>query len=286
MKRLLTLAIALITAVTITTAQDTPVNQDSNQETKNDTIRVTDSSATIIDVDGQSFRILRKKNNKIILLEKDGKEKKKKPCFNGHWEGVDWGVNTFMDQDMGLINSGNMEVKMPRSMEWSFNFSQYSIGLQKNSNNIGFVTGLGLTFNDYHFENHITLDKVDGITQAFPLTIDPSKMKRTKFTVSYLSIPILFEIQDPIRNNHNAFIQFGVEGGINLGSHTKVRYHGGKDKDHGDFNVNPFRARGIVKIGFGDFALFAKYSFTPLFEKGNHAPGMEVYPFSFGFSFF
>ena len=41
-----------------------------------------------------------------------------------------------------------------------------------------------------------------------------------------------------------------------------------KDKNPGDFYLNPFKVDGIVKIGWGVINLYGTYSFSTLFRSG------------------
>ncbi|HRY97973.1 MAG TPA: hypothetical protein P5550_02850, partial [Bacteroidales bacterium] len=52
-----------------------------------------------------------------------------------------------------------------------------------------------------------------------------------------------------------------------------------KNKVRDDFHLNPLKAEGTVRLGWGVVNLFANYSFLPLFKEDE---GPELYPFSVG----
>lgn len=208
-------------------------------------------------------------------------DKKHNP-FNGHWAGLDIGVNGFVDEDYSMYGGNEfMDLNQPKSLEVNLNFLEYNIGFQKNKDNIGLVTGMGLSYNNYKFDNPITIDNVNGIIQ--PIAIDDHNLKRTKLTAVYLTIPLMLEFQIPV-NDHTdrIFLAAGMVGGLNIGSHTKVKWKGEKQKDKGGFNLNPFKYAAIVKLGFDHINLYATYNFSPLFDDGK---GPELTPFSIGLSF-
>ena len=73
--------------------------------------------------------------------------------------------------------------------------------------------------------------------------------------------------------------------GYRLGSKTKQKYEENdktqKVKDRNDYNLNDFRLNAVVRLGYGDFTVFASYSLTELFEDNK---GPELYPFTVGIS--
>jgi hypothetical protein len=69
---------------------------------------------------------------------------------------------------------------------------------------------------------------------------------------------------------------------LNIGSHTKIKYTGTKDKDRGNFNISPLKYALTGRIGLGDVCLFANYGMTPLFRDGK---GPRLMPLVVGISF-
>lgn len=231
---------------------------------------------------------------KLEIIEKDGRtnvnihrdvhfedenDEKKRKKFNGHWAAFEIGFNGFYNTDYQLSGGDEfMELDQPRSLEVNINFLEYNISLKENR--IGLVTGMGWTMNNYRFDNKITIIKKDGMIVSLP--VDPDGFKKSKLTVSYLTVPLLLEFQVPINGASNQlFISVGLIGGINLGSHTKVKSEHSKSKDHGSFNINPFKYALAGRVGLKGINLFASYSLSPLFKDGK---GPELFPFTIGIS--
>lgn len=285
------------TKVKVISKKIVEVNEDASGKTE---VTLLDGKINILDNsrnDTTSIRIGRR-NIEIVeeggrtdvsihRIEKDENEKgwRRGKHFNGHWSGFELGFNGLANDDYSLYDgtehSGNefMELDQPKSMEVNLNFLEYNILL--NDNSIGLVTGMGLSMNNYRFDNDLTIVKGDnGIIQ--PISLDGEKVEKSKLTASYLTVPLLLEFQIPVNGHSNRlFISGGVIGGINLGSHTKVKYDDSKEKDRGSFNINPFKCSATVRAGLNDLSLYACYGLTPLFKNDK---GPELFPFSIGIS--
>jgi hypothetical protein len=259
----------------------------------NDRINIRDNSGndtTSIRIGRRNVEIVegdRRTNVTVHRLDKEDKEWKwrGKKRFNGHWSGFDLGVNGLGNKNYSLYSGtpdeGNefMELDQPKSLEVNLNFVEYNIVLH--NDRIGLVTGMGFSMNNYRFDNDLTIDKGDdGIIH--PGLLDEANPEKSKLTVSYLTVPLMLEFQFPVNGRSNKFfVSGGLLGGINLGSHTKVKYDDSKEKDHGSFNINPFKCAAMIRTGLRDISLYASYGLTPLFKDDK---GPELFPFSIGIS--
>jgi len=199
--------------------------------------------------------------------------------FKGHWAAIEMGINSFANVNYkGFTPDYFMDLNQNKSFEVGINFLRYSIGLQKDKRNIGLVTGLGLTFNDYRFSNPYTIEIVDGKVSS--KLIDQTVLSKSKLSTSYLTVPLMLEFQIPV-NGHDKMFYFsgGMIGGLKMGSHTKVKIDGDKSKSRGDFNINPFRYGATARFGYKGINLFGTYYFSTFFKDGR---GPEMYPFTIG----
>lgn len=173
-----------------------------------------------------------------------------------------------------------MDVKFATSLEVGFYFIQGGIRLIGHT--LGLVSGVGMSFNDYRFKNDYTIYKDPATGIIAPKFLDSAhypSLDKTKLSVSYLDVPLLLQLNMPTPGK-TFYLLGGVEGGLNMGGHTKIKYGSGtKDKDHGDLDINPFKATALVRAGTSDFQVYAKYNMTKLFENGK---GPELTPLSFG----
>jgi len=205
--------------------------------------------------------------------------------FKGHWAGFDLGLTNFFSTpfDSNLPEDRRwMDLNGGKSVSVGMNLLQYSIGLQKKRDNFGIVTGLGWTINNYRFDSQNVLIRNDeGITSY---RVADRNVEKNKLVTSYLTVPVLLELQRPARSGEkDFFISAGVYGGFRLGSHTKVVYseNGNREKEKGrdDYNINTFKYGVMAKAGYKWLNLFAKCDLTPLIESGR---GPEVYPWTVG----
>jgi hypothetical protein len=205
--------------------------------------------------------------------------------FRGHWTGLELGLNNFFDEDMTLSREGDasfMDLNTGRSTAVNLNFAQFSLGF--GSSYIGIVTGLGIEFNNYFFDNNITIAEIDD--QVVEVPLDGENLSKSKLTTTFLRVPVLLEGQFPhTSRGRRLFISAGIVGGFKLGSHTKVVFDSdGKDKskDKDDFNINPFRYGLTARLGYGCIAVYSDYYFTPMFVSGK---GPALHPFNVGMAF-
>lgn len=254
---------------------DVILNSDTaNQQKTQDTaiVRIGKKDVRVIDHDGGTEILWGRNKHHEVDPNK----------FKGHWEGIEFGFNAFDKPDYSMYNASDkdfMSLNQGKSLEIDFNFYELNIGLCKNY--IGLVSGMGLSFNNYRFENSYTLQKGQFMTE--PVSLNPDNLSKTKLAITYLNVPLLLEFQVPVNHNEGRlFVNAGIIGGVKIGSHTKVKYGDKKDKDRSGFNLNAFKYEATARIGYKDICLFANYSLTPLFQSGK---GPELTPFTIGISF-
>ncbi len=272
---------------TLVQPSDTSRNLKTKTTPDSTRIRIGKKSITIIDDDDNTtFKIPNHKwDNDDLDVEFHHKH-----GFTGHWSGLEFGINGFMDKNQSLTMKNDLawlDLKQARSWNINLNFMQYSIGF--GTDKIGLVTGMGLEFNNYHFSKPISLMVNDnGMTVVDSSYINNNyDVQKSKLSTTHLTIPLLLEFQIPTGDHgHRIFISGGVIGGLRIGAHTKVVYDNDgkkKDKNRDDFNLSTFRYGFTARIGYRGLKLFANYYPVALFEKDK---GPEVYPFAVGLVLF
>ena len=209
----------------------------------------------------------------------------KKKGFEPHWSGVEIGINGLMTSSHSTSLKGDAEfldLNMGKSVNFNLNFLEYGIPIVKDY--VGLTTGMGLEFNNFRFSKDITLkEDANGVIVADTKYIDAGiNLSKSKLTMTYLNVPLLLEFQAPVGHD-KIFISGGVVGGLKLGSHTKVVYDKGgnkqKDKNRDDFNLATLRYGFHARVGYKFIKLYATYYPVALFNKDK---GPEVYPFNVG----
>jgi hypothetical protein len=213
----------------------------------------------------------------------------KKGKFKGHGSHLDLGINTFTPVDYSMYGANPnfsptndfMELNYNKSIEVSINPFHVNLGIingrTQHSAKMGIVAGLGFTFNNYTFDNNLTIARMNNRIEPVDLSLTENiQAKKTKLTTSYLTVPVMLEITLP---GGDAFISAGAIGSLKLGSKTKYKTANVKQKDHGDFYLNPFRYGFTARIGYKSFSLYGTYYVSELFQENK---GPLTTPFSIG----
>lgn len=205
--------------------------------------------------------------------------------FRGHWSGLEAGFNNYIHvASMTLPEEiSYMTLNASKSNCFNLNFSQVNIGL---SRHIGLVTGIGLNWNNYRFEdtNSITVG-TDGIVGGI-IPDNSVPVKKSKFNDLYLNVPLMFEVQIPAGYSSRLNIAAGVIGGIKLNAWTKLVYEDGeKVRTNGDYNLNLLRGGVTARIGYENFMIYGTYYLTPWFQELKGPSGYNLEPFEIGLAF-
>jgi hypothetical protein len=260
--------------------------------------------ANSIAIDGSDTTRISLGNKEIIILEKelenaaneigddiknsfkdgdDDKKKKKKDKPNSIWSGFELGINGWLNSDNSLnMDSVNSNFGLNYGKSIAVNFNLWEVNAKIIKNYVFVTTGLGSEINNYRFDKNI---RMVGNSNPLVLQVEDSvKYIKSKFTIGYLNAPLYLTFATkPIKKGKRLFISPGVTGGWRFTSYNKrkVEVDGdeSKSRNKDDFNLNPFRVNASLRIGYGDFVLFANYALTDLFQRGK---GPDITPFSVG----
>jgi hypothetical protein len=242
------------------------------------TIRIGPNSI-IIREDGRNTSIdFSTDGNDNITYKRKGKDK-----FKGHHFGLDLGLNNYLGPNgTTALPDGYdyLSLNTVKSVGVSVNIWQESIPFTSRKN-FGLVTGLGLDYNNYRFDNQYKLVEGDNGTIGYePITED---VKKNKLMAFYATVPIMLEWQLSESDYKNPFyLSAGVVGGVRIQSHVKIKYMDGeKDKTRDNYDLSDLRWGLRTRMGMKFFNVHATYYFTPLFK---HDQNPELYPYSVGLS--
>lgn len=221
-----------------------------------------------------------------IEVDGDGNvklKKEKKEAFDGHWGGIDLGINGFSFGDFNDTPPAGYEfldLRMEKSINFALNLFEQDFNIIDNK--FGLVTGLGLEWNNYRFRNNVIINLDEDLVGM--RDNDPDKFyKKSKLVTTYLTLPVMFEFQTNSYSKANSFhIAAGVLSGLRISTHTKLKYETNNtktDKNHGAPSMNPFKLDAMARIGWGKINIYGKYSLIELFKKNR---GPEIYPYSVG----
>lgn len=268
----------------------------------NNAVRFSDSDSIVdIRVGDRGLKILESlEGQKKISIEKyedeevetdncygedneDRKWERRAKRFRGNWTGIELGFNNYTTSRNNLAipdEINYMTIHSGKSLNFNVNFAQISLGITRH---IGFVTGLGLNWNNYVFDNNYNIQKTtNGIIQMLDPGID---LKKSKISTTYLTLPFLLELQLPVNHSH-LNVAAGPIAALKIGSRSKmVTEDGKKIRTNSDFSLNMFRHGTTVRAGFANFQLYGTYYITPMFQQGKGPGNYDLHPFEVGMAF-
>ncbi|MCF8348223.1 MAG: DUF2807 domain-containing protein [Bacteroidales bacterium] len=262
-------------------------------------------------VDGDTTVVAVGRHRLIVSDDGDVRwERNRHKKFNGHWGGVDIGLNGYLTPnfDMNFDKADDyLDLQMEKSINLNLNLYEENIQLSKKHDNFGLITGLGLSWNNYRF-NHATFLTPDS-SDIHGYYMEGISVRKSKLTSFYLTVPVFFEVQTNHKMRTRRFhMAVGGIVGLRLNSHTKVYFNesnkefrltdvqtgetvqfmkspslGNRNivKDFDSYHLAPFKFDVSARFGYGIVNLYVTYSLNTMFQKDR---GPELYPFSAGIS--
>jgi len=210
---------------------------------------------------------------------------KKKWSIN-QWRGFELGVNgLFTSSDFGINNDpSNVHFELDYAKSLNFNLNLFEFNTRIGTEKFRFYTGAGFRFNRYAFKStNSTLSYND--TTTFSALDSLKSFDKNYLNASYISVPVFFSFM-PGKKQHKTFhISAGAIVNYRIGSRIKQKYvlddQKRKDVNRGHYHLNPFLVDASVRIGVGNFSVYANYGLNSLFESNK---GPDYTPFSLGLS--
>jgi len=237
----------------------------------------------------------------------------KKLKFNGHWGGVEIGINGYVTPQFNTNwdkKYDYLNLRYEKSIAINLNVYEQNIALNK-AKNLGLVTGIGMAWNNWRFSSPTYLTPDSATIQGFYMVNTDGtnlSVRKSKLTAMYITVPLMFEVQTKNPSQFKRF-HFGVGALVSarVSTHTKIYFNeasktyqlkdpgtGETDskllvtpnatyrnisKDFNSFQLQPFRFDGMVRIGFGIVNLWAQFGLNQFFKKDR---GPELYTWSAG----
>ncbi len=291
----------------ITSPDSSVVVTGSNYYSDTTKVKVGSIDVEVVDGDTVTVRI----GGHQLVVNDDGNvtwERVERPRFNGHWGGVELGINGYVTPDFNT-NWGKkndyLNLQYERSLTLNLNLWEQNISFNK-QRTMGMLTGLGMSWNNYFFTNQTKL--ISGTSNVEGYYIKGVSVRKTKLTNMYVTVPVLFEFQTGGANQEHRF-HFTIGGvmGLRVTSHTKIYFneadkeyrltdpetgilgfevHRTPDrsnrnivKNYNSFYQAPFKLDARIGVGYGWINIFATYGINRFFQKDR---GPELYPWTVG----
>lgn len=243
-----------------------------------DTIRFTIGQTEIIFLDNRKSG---NKNNAdtIEYSSKNNVVSKKRKVFEGHLSSINLGMNMLTTKGMNLSlppESNYFDLDDGRSVE--FNIMPLELDIPIVSKTLGLVAGMGITWNNYYFDNSNTI--LHNTQPVLTYSIDSARnWKKSKLGVVTLDLPLMLEFQF-LTGHNKTWIAAGAYGSIKIASKNKLKgSNGGKVVNRKDFHIHPLQCGLLFRAGYGNFGIYADYGIISMFKRNE---GPELYPLSMG----
>ncbi len=249
MKRLL-LTTLLVSGLAGVMTQSASAQQDSTQTKRRISISIgSETSISVGKVESDSVK----------------KANAKKGRFIGGitFTRLDWGFTRLVDNGSFSLSKDNEFLDYTGGKSSTFSFDVLQFGYRFNPNFKIYLAG-GFDWTMIRLKKDITLLK-NSPTMAY--TEDGINFSKNRLSSSYVHIPLNFEF----RTKENAsgkrfYFVVGPEVAFLLNGKVKqISKERGKEKFKDDYNFEPFRYGGTVRIGYGAIGLFTKYYFNDMF---------------------
>lgn len=286
----------------------------SHYEYHGDTTTINIGSLNVEVIEGDTTKVT--VGSRTLIVTENGNvswERNRRPRFNGHWGGVEIGINGYVTSDFSTNWAPEFDylnLRYEKSTAVNLNLYEQNIALNKNKT-IGLITGLGLSWNNYRFTGSTFLTPDSANLKGFYMVnTDGTKLslRKTKLTAMYLTIPLIFEMQtNQPRKINRFYFGIGILANIRLSTHTKVYFNEANKnyqlydlstdqvmpttyttpnsndrnivKNHNSFYLQPFKFDATVRFGYGIINLFVNYQLNTMFQKDR---GPELYAWTAG----
>lgn len=162
-------------------------------------------------------------------------------------------------------------------------FDLLQLGLRF-SPNVKIMLAAGLDWNHMRLKQNVTI-AAEKSTLQLEQPQDAVDYSKNRFSSRYLRVPLYFEYRSPQgKKGKRTSVVFGPEVGFLLNGKVKqVSKENGKEKFKDDYNLEPLRYGGNIRIGYGGAGLFFKYYLNDVFAK-NQGPA-DYKNLNFGLTF-
>ena len=194
----------------------------------------------------------------------------------------DLGFSRYLDQGSFTLSpaNANLDFMPAKTSNVGFDFFEFKY---KASDKFRFYIGAGLDWNHIRLNNNVTFQKNQATLTATQEVISFSK---NRFSSRYLRIPIGFDFTKTIQNEHKLHVVIGPELGFLLNGKVKQESkERGKEKFKDDYNFNPFRYGGFVRVGYKGWGIYTKYYFNDVFAKGQGPADLKNMSFGLSMGF-
>lgn len=184
------------------------------------------------------------------------------------------------------LSADNFKLRQGKSSNINIWFFMQRLNLIKHY--VSLKYGLGIEMYNYRFKSSAPLTftesrtnpyfPVQNINHAF-IFRDSITFSKNKLSADYVTIPFMLNLRtNPNNSDKGLSVSAGVSMGYLYSSRNKqVSSDRGKDKNHGDYDLEKWKFSYIGELGLGSARLYGSYTPKSIFENG-----MNLRPYTIG----
>jgi|SRR6185312_11766715 len=172
------------------------------------------------------------------------------------------------------LSANDLKLKTIKSVNVNIWFFMQRLNLVKHYVNLKY--GLGLELNNYRFTNNISFnegginpyDHSQNIPHPF-IFRDSISFSKNKLAADYVTVPLMLNFNtNPNDSKKGISLSAGVSMGYLYSSRNKQKSaERGKQKNRGDYDLEPWKFSYIGELGLGPVRLYGSYSPTSIFKN-------------------
>lgn len=184
-------------------------------------------------------------------------------------------ANAYLNANGGApFTADDLDLNTGKSSNVNLWFFMQKLNITKHVLNLKY--GLGMEMYNYRYKKAISYN--DDPSFIFRDSISFSK---NKLFVNYLTVPLMLNLNPTPDKKRGFTLSAGVSAGYRIGSRNKqISDERGKEKNKGDFDLEPWRFAYIAEMGIGPVRVYGSYSVNAL-----HQNGLQQYPYTVGLRF-
>jgi hypothetical protein len=172
------------------------------------------------------------------------------------------------------LTANDFKLKTVKSVNVNIWFFMQRMNLIKHYVNLKY--GLGLELNNYRFKNDISFDEGGvnpwNLSQNIPHPFvfrDSVDFSKNKLAADYVTIPLMLNFRtNPNSSDKGISLSAGVSMGYLYSSRNKqVSDTRGKEKNHGDYDLEKWKFSYVGELGLGPVHLYGSYSPKSIFQN-------------------
>jgi hypothetical protein len=172
------------------------------------------------------------------------------------------------------VTATDFKLKTIKSVNVNIWFFMQRMNLVKHYVNLKY--GLGIELNNYRFTSNISFNEgganpynsLQNIPHAFVFR-DSISFTKNKLAADYVTVPLMLNFNtNPNDNKKGLSLSAGVSMGYLYSSRNKqVSHERGKERNRGDYDLEPWKFSYVGELGMGPVRLYGSYSPKSIFKN-------------------